>query len=323
MLYRQFGKTGLKVSELVFGGGAVGGLLINQPDKIRLEALQRATDAGINWIDTAPSYGNGRSEEALGLLLPQILSSPYVSTKFRLDPETTATIREQIRESLAASLKRLQRSSVTLLQLHNPIGSATRGRMLGVEHILGKDGVVDVLEEIRDEGLIDHFGITALGKTDSIIEVINSGRIDSAQVYYNLLNPSAAGRMPESWPVYDFSGVLDACDANGVAAMNIRVFSAGVIATQERTGREAPLTPGDTVDSETEKAACLFAAIGNDYGSAAITAIRFALTEKRLSCVVFGLAGLAHLDEALRASTAGSLDDDALNRIRQIYAQGV
>ena len=77
MKYRDFGTTGLKVSELVFGAGAVGGLLINQDDDTRRRAVRSALDAGINWFDTAPSYGQGRSEEALGWLLQEVEESPF------------------------------------------------------------------------------------------------------------------------------------------------------------------------------------------------------------------------------------------------------
>ena len=69
MKAREFGRTGLEVSELVLGGGAVGGILVHAGGDAKLEALRRALAAGINWIDTAPSYGQGRSETALGWLL--------------------------------------------------------------------------------------------------------------------------------------------------------------------------------------------------------------------------------------------------------------
>ena len=68
MRYRPFGRTGLQVSELVFGGGWVGGILIHQDDATKRAAIERALEAGINWIDTAPSYGDGESERALGWL---------------------------------------------------------------------------------------------------------------------------------------------------------------------------------------------------------------------------------------------------------------
>lgn len=319
MEYREFGTTGLKVSELVFGGGAVGGLLINQDDETKRKAIQRAMGAGINWIDTAPSYGQGKSEESLGWLLKEIDDEPYVSTKFAIDTDTLDDIPGQIERSLENSLKRLQRDSVTLLQLHNWIGSRTKGYMISASDILRKDGVIDGLERLKDQGLIQHFGITALGKTQSIIEVIESGRISSTQVYYNLLNPSAGLSVPPAWEVYDFSGILEACQKNTVATMAIRVFSAGVIATDERTGKERPLTLGDTVESETQKAKAIFGEISGDYGTRAQTAIRFALAQKKLSCVIFGLAELDHLEEAIAAQIKGPLPKEGLERLRLVY----
>lgn len=324
MRHRSFGSTGIEVSDLVFGGGMVGGLLIEQDDDTKRRAIDRALSAGINWIDTAPSYGQGKSEQALGWLLAERRrnsgNEPHLSTKFTLDTRDLTDIAGQIEASLTGSLERLERDSVTLLQLHNPLGRATEGRKLAAGEVLRRGGVLDALDRLKEQGLIRHYGITALGETPAVLDVIGSGRIDSAQVYYNLLNPSAGRALPASWPVHDFGGVLDACARHGVAAMNIRVFSAGVIATDARTGRERPLTPGDTVDSETVKAHAVFRRIGERYGSRAQTAIRFALAEPRLSCVVFGLAELAHLEEALAAEAAGPLDSAALAEIDGSYS---
>jgi L-galactose dehydrogenase/L-glyceraldehyde 3-phosphate reductase len=324
---RDFGRTGLRVSELVFGGGAVGGLLIHASDSEKRAAIRRALEAGINWIDTAPSYGNGASESALGWLLEEVegdpgLRSPHVSTKVTIDTGDLRDIPGQIERSLEQSLRRLHKSRVTLLQLHNPIGRATRGRLLGCDEILRDGGVLDGFERLCDRGWIEHFGITALGETPAILDVIREGRVASAQVYFNLLNPSAARALPDAWPTYDFAGVLEACRAHGVAAMNIRVLSAGVIATDTRTGREAPLTPGDTVESESAKARALFAELGLELGSRAQTAIRFALAHD-FACVVVGLAELAHLEEALAGSARGPLSASELARIESIYAKGV
>jgi len=320
--YRSFGNTGLQISELVFGGGAVGGLLIDQDDDTKRRAIQRALGSGINWIDTAPSYGQGRSEEALGWLLAELPEPPHVSTKVVIDTGDLTDIAGQVEASLTESLRRLRRECVTLLQLHNRIGAKTDGRAIAADDVLKAGGVLDALEAVQRQGLTEHFGITALGETASILRVIDSGRIASAQVYYNLLNPSAGRAVPERWPVFDFQGVLDACARNGVAAMNIRVLSAGVIATDRRTGRERPLTPGDSVESEAAKAAAVFGALGEGYGTRAQTAIRFALAEPRLSCVVFGLAELAHLEEALAAAEMGPLDAAALNEIDLVYQRG-
>ena len=323
MKTRPFGRTGLEVSEIVFGGGAVGGLLIDQDDDTKHRALERALSAGVNWIDTAPSYGQGRSETALGEQLPSLPHDPHVSTKFAIDTRDLSDLAGQIEASLEQSLKRLRRDSVTLLQLHNHIGDETRGRILGAECILERGGVLDALEGLQVRGLIGHFGITALGETRAILRVVESGRIASAQVYFNLLNPSAAFALPEAWPVYDFLPLLEACHDQGVAAMNIRVLSAGVIATDARTGRERPLTPGDSVESEAAKASAVFRVLGERHGSRAQTALRFALAEPRLCCVVVGLAELEHLEQALAAQEMGPLPEDALAALRGIYERGV
>ena len=80
MKYRTLGKTGIEVSEIVFGAGAVGGLLIRADPATRVEAVRRALDHGVNWIDTAPSYGDGQSEENLGAILKELGATPYLST---------------------------------------------------------------------------------------------------------------------------------------------------------------------------------------------------------------------------------------------------
>ena len=86
MNHRTIGRSGIQVSEIVFGAGAVGGILIHKDDATTCEAIRRAIAGGINWIDTAAQYGNGRSGEALGWLLPQETkvsgATPYLSTKF-------------------------------------------------------------------------------------------------------------------------------------------------------------------------------------------------------------------------------------------------
>ena len=69
---RPFGNTGLQVSELILGAGYVGGIVIHADDETRRTLMRRLLEAGINWIDTAESYGQGASEEALGWLLAEL-----------------------------------------------------------------------------------------------------------------------------------------------------------------------------------------------------------------------------------------------------------
>src|SRR5687767_8731008 len=171
MRHRPFGRTGIQVSEVVFGAGAVGGILVHKDDETKREAIRRALAGGINWIDTAAQYGNGKSEESLSWLIPESGANPYLSTKFGLPVDNLHDIPAQIEESLRGSLASLKRSSVDLLQLHNRIGSKPGGRVMTVEQILGKDGVADGLERLREKGLIKYMGITAIGEAPSVCEV--------------------------------------------------------------------------------------------------------------------------------------------------------
>ena len=273
MKHRTFGRSGIKVSEIIFGAGAVGGVIIHKDDATKREAIRRAMAGGINWIDTAAQYGNGKSEEALGWLLPPESkmsgAKPYLSTKFGLDVENLNDIPARIEESLKASLARLKRTSVDLLQLHNRIGTKPGGRVMTVEQILGKNGVADGLDRLREKGLIRHMGITAIGEAASVCEVIRSKRFDSAQVYYNLLNPSAGRAMPKGWTGQNLGGIIEACRTNNVAVMAIRIFAAGVIATDQRTGRESVLIADTSVAEDERKTRAVFEAIGPDQGTRA------------------------------------------------------
>lgn len=317
---RAFGGTGLKVSELIFGAGNVGGLLITSDDATKRAAVRRALDGGVNWFDTATRYGDGKSEQALGWLLPEVDETPFVSTKFNLDISRLDDIAGQIEDSLRGSLKRLGRDSVDLLQLHNRIGTAVGGdRMITVEHLLGDGGVADGLDRLRDMGLIRFKGITALGESGPCRQVIESGRFDSAQVYYNLLNPSAARSMPTGWTGQDFSGLIGSCKASGVAVIVIRPFAAGVIATDQRTGRESILTADTDLASEERKARAVFDVLGDAHGTRAQTALRFVLANPDISCIDVGFGDLSHIDEAVAAANMGPLPDDAVGRLNALY----
>lgn len=320
MLYRRFGRTGIEISALTLGGGYVGGILVNPPEEVRLEALRRVTAAGCNWIDTAHDYGGGESERTIGRLLPKLGPRPHVSTKFRLETDDPASFPAQIRRKLAESLERLGLARVPLYQLHNPIAAATGNGRVSPEDVLRPGGIADTLDELRSEGKFDWIGLTALGETPAILEVLRSGRFDTAQVYFNMLNPSAAGIRP-AWGGQDFSGILEACEAADMGVMAIRVLAGGALASPERHGREIPITPDAEVEKEHARAARLFAELGDRWGTRAQTAIRFALAQPAVDTLVLGFAELAHLDEALAAFELGPLPADALEVLERIWRE--
>jgi len=321
MKTRRFGRTGLAVPELVMGGGWVGGILINSDEEVRHRAVRVALDAGIDWIDTAADYGQGQSEETIGRILAALPENgrPRISTKVRLDLDGDADFERQIRESIETSLKRLGLSKVPLFQLHNPVMPKRDGGKVAVDEVLKSGGIADLLDKVRADGLCDHVGFTAVGDTACCIQVIESGRMDTAQVYYNLINPSAGLADLGGLKVQSFCGLLDACARHDVGVMNIRVYAAGVLCTDDRHGREIPITTESDMAVEAARAHAVLDALGEDEGSRAQRAIRFSLADERVSCVVVGLAELDHLEEAITGQAMGPLSADALARVKAVW----
>ncbi len=321
MKKRPLGRTGLEVSEVVLGGGRVGGILIFPGEPIRAAALDRLVQAGVNWVDTAPSYGNGESESTLGRHLRRLDHALQVSTKVTIRPEDLSDIAGAVERSLEQSLERLRRDHVELLQLHNHLGGS-EARHLAIEHVLKKGGVADALEGLKARGLIKACGMTAAGETRACLEAIASGRFDTAQVYYNMLNPSAAWqRAPAKWSPQDFSGIVDACRRQGMGMLNIRVYAGGSLASAQRHGREFVMAAGSDLDSEARRAGVVRAALADAYGTPAQAALRFCLGQPELSCCVVGIAELPYLEEAIRAAGLGPLPREAVATLEALWAR--
>jgi len=121
MNYRTLGRTGLSVSEIGFGCGNVGGLMIRGKHAAQVKAVARAMELGINYFDTASQYGAGQSETNLGRVLKELNAQVYVVTKFRLETEDDADIKGSVIRSVDGSLSRMARKQVDLVQLHNRV----------------------------------------------------------------------------------------------------------------------------------------------------------------------------------------------------------
>jgi aryl-alcohol dehydrogenase-like predicted oxidoreductase len=227
MEYRVLGRTGLKISALGFGCGNVGGLMVRGTPAEQERAVARAVELGINYFDTAPLYGDGQSETNLGKALRALRPDVVVGTKFRIAPPERGRLGEAVAASLEASLRRLGAERVDLLQLHNLVSIDGRERSLDVKAVL--DEVVPALDALRRAGKIRFYGITALGDTPALHRVIDARAFDTAQVCYNLLNPSASTPLPPGFPAHDFGGLLDRAREAGMGAIGIRVLAAGAI----------------------------------------------------------------------------------------------
>jgi aryl-alcohol dehydrogenase-like predicted oxidoreductase len=326
MQRRRFGRTGLEVPALTFGGGWVGGLLIRGTEAEREGVLNRALDAGIDWVDTAALYGNGVSETVIGQWLRSVPAArrPRISTKFNIDT-SKGDFAGQIERSIAVSLQRLGLSRVPLLILHSRVVDAANRardtRSLGVAELLGPGGVADTMDKLRAQGICDWIGLTALGDPGALAEAIDSDRFDVAQVYYNMLNATAMAAAGPSWSSTDFDGLLHRCAARDMGVMGIRIFAAGHLASSERHGREVAITANADNVAEEARARAVWDVLDSTYGTRAQTALRFGLACPLLSTVVVGIGETWHLDEALAAAGMGPLPGAAVAGLEQLWRE--
>jgi L-galactose dehydrogenase/L-glyceraldehyde 3-phosphate reductase len=315
------GRSGFLVSEIAFGAGQTGGILLRGDETAAVRALNRALALGINWIDTAALYGDGASEATIGRHIHSLKPQPYVSTKVRIERDQMGDIPGAIERSLEQSLKRLNLDSVALFQLHNQLGQAVGERpVLTPEQVLAAGGVADTFDRLKEQGLFYASGMTATGETKAILEVVESGRFDCAQVYYNAINPSAGwSRAHRSWKAQDFSGIMAACFRQNMGTLNIRVFAGGPLAKTARPDRLAVLTSGTDLDNEMRCADAVRAALGTAHGDPARAALRFTLGNHDFSTRIVGIGDVRDLEEAVAAVEAGPLPAEAVDKLERLW----
>ena len=316
----KLGRTDLNVSEVVLGGGWVGGLFIDPSYEVMEKALETSIESGINWIDTAETYSEGQSEKNIGDLLSAlpVKDKFYISSKARLDPKSSESFGSQIDRKLDNSLKRLKTDKLDLYQLHNKITFEEGVETLTSAQILEKNGVCDIMEKIKEDSRVDHIGLTALGDTKPIRDVVNTGCFDTAQIYYNLLNPTATFKEKGIWNDQDFSNLVSDCQTQNMGILGIRVFAAGLLATDIRHGREIPVTHMIDIKEEERRVQRIYKVVGQTYGNRAQLAGRYGLSAESLHCTVLGLATLEHLQNAIQAVEMGPLPEDVLEKILEL-----
>src|SRR5258705_3575650 len=228
MQLRAFGRTGMQLSVLGFGCAAVGGLMVRGDHTDQERTVARAIAAGVNYFDTAVLYGNGESENNLGRVLQKLKpAGVIVGTKVRVPPGEAGRVAGAVTMSLEGSLARLRLDRVDILHLHNPITETGGGSALSVQQVL--EEVVPAFERLRQQGKIRFLGITAAGDPMALHQVIDAGAFDSAQIVYNMLNPSAAEELPTNYPAQDYGRLFDHTRAAGVGVVGIRVLAGGAL----------------------------------------------------------------------------------------------
>ena len=177
---RPFGKTGLTVSILGFGSGSR--FLMYRDEDKALEALNRAIDLGITYIDTAHAYGDGKSEERIGRLMPSRRKDVTLATKL------SARKADDARRQIELSLKRLQTDRLDVLHIHDLKGPAD------LAAIEGPDGVLKALYEARDQKVARAIGITCHADPAALKMALERHDFDATQMGLN----AALARMADA-----------------------------------------------------------------------------------------------------------------------------
>ncbi|QHO75251.1 hypothetical protein ACH79_23895 [Bradyrhizobium sp. CCBAU 051011] len=323
MQTRVFGRTGLQLSVLGFGCGAVGGLMVRGDAADQERTVARAIAAGVNYFDTAVQYGDGESEKNLGRILQKLKPADVVvGTKVRLPPSDRGRIDEAVRISLEGSLARLRLERVDILHLHNPVTEQGGGPALSVRQVL--DDVVPAFERLRQQGKIRFLGMTALGDTAALHQVMDARVFDSAQVVYNMLNPSAAEELPQSYPAQDYVRLFDHTKAAGVGVVGIRVLAGGALSgSAERHpiagAAPEPIGSAFSYDADIDRARRLMPLIEEGF-AASLTeaATRFALSHPAMGTILVGMATPQQFEDALAATEKGPLPQAALDRLSEL-----
>ena len=324
MELRNLGKTGLRVSTLGFGCGNVGGLIIRGTVAEREHAVARAMELGVNYFDTAPSYGDGESERNLGQVLKSLRARVQVGTKFRLDPPDLHDIAGAVGRSLDASLKRLDMERVDLFQLHNRIETARGRGALSVGDVLNE--VVPAVQKLRQQGKVGFCGITGLGETPALHQAIDGGTIDTAQVCYNLLNPSAGAQVPAGFPAQDFGRLLDRTRERRMGVIVIRVLAAGALSGVETRHPVAvptvdPIATAPDYRTDVARAQALGGLVREGHVENLMEAsIRLAVGSDAVSTILVGYSSLDQLEAAAAAVERGPLPAAALERLRALWS---
>ena len=172
MKYRTYGKTGKKISLLSFGGSKV-----PEDEQEAAGLVSAAVDAGINYFETAPNYGEGTCERKIGLGVRGRRDQVYLSSKSLIKPETDG---DAIRRSVEGSLRAMQTDSLDFFHFW-------AFRWDRFDLACKKGGALEAVRKLQDEGVIHHFGVTSHDTAGNVIKLIETGEFEGVTVHYHIL----------------------------------------------------------------------------------------------------------------------------------------
>lgn len=312
MRYRPFGKTGFSVSEIGFGAWAIGGSWGAQSKADSLEALHTALDRGVNLIDTAAGYGNGKSEQIIGEVLKERKETVFVATKTHPKPGTWPPSpfdlagdrypEDYLRESVEERLKLLGTDCLDLLQLH----TWTRAWNANPTPFM-------ILRKMQEEGKIRTIGVsTPEHDQNSVIDLMRDGWVDAVQVIYNLFEQEPAAQL------------LPVAGETGTAIIVRVAFDEGALTGKfsadtrfEEDDFRSSYFMGDRLARTVARVEAIredAEALGLDMPT---LALKFALSHPAVSTVIPGMRNRKQAELNTAVVDAPDLKDDALERLHR------
>ena len=316
MEQHQFGKL-WPVSALTLGGGGLGMVWGETTFEECVATVHDAVAAGINLIDLAPRYGNGKAEEVVGEAFGgRLPEGVRVTSKCNLGNAPPGEIEPLLRQSIGGSLRRLRLSRIDLFFLHSNVApdaqhiarrSDAASRMTLYETFVAE--VMPFFEKLVGEGLIGAWGLTGIGHPDTIIRLLGERPAPAAvQCIANLLDSPGALKFFDG-PAKP-RAVMAAARRNRVGVMGIRAVQAGALTD----ALDRPLPP-DHPEMRDYARAAGFRRLAAELGmSPALLAHRYALSLP-VDTVVLGVKNRSELAECIAAAEAGPLPADLLARI--------
>lgn len=314
MRYRTFGKLGWQVSEIGFGAWALGGQWGPQSDEDSVKALHRALELGVNFIDTAQAYGDGRSERVIAKALKEhpgqkILLATKIPLKSPGDwpPSPYDDINERypenyLRERVERSLRDLSVEALDLVQLH----SWTRAWN-------GNPTAPHVLQKLKKEGKIRGIGIsTPEHDQNSLIELMRGNWLDAVQVIYNIFDQEAQAQF--FWVAGQHNvGVIVRMPFDE-SALTGKLTKDTKFAPEDFRNR---YFAGDRLARSVERAEQVRQTIGSAEPDMPTACIKFCLKPKVVATVIPGMRNIAQAEANCRVSDLPPMTDELEKRLHQ------
>lgn len=307
MKYRVLGRTDLKVSAIGFGCWAIGGTSYGPTDdRESLEALETAWAKGVNFYDTADTYGHGHSESLLAQFLKnkprdEMVIASKVGWDFYHGGSRKNFDPSYIRFACDESLKRLKVTSLDLYQLHNPSLSELQS---------GK--AVDVLEDLKRQGKIRFIGIS-IHSEEEALALVADGRVDALQIVFNLLDQRMADR------------VLPLAKEKNIGVIVREPLACGMLTGKYKPDHE--FYKGDhrrrwqreKLEQDEAKIEKIKTILATQRLSLARAALEYALEFESVSTVIPGAKTKAQVLENVQAVTNPMLRSEEASHLRELY----